>query len=59
MSLRLFVPLPLVSGADLTLPPGPARHAQVRRMQPGEALLLFNGEGGQWHAQVLTMAALK
>ena len=55
MTLRLFVPLPLAVGVELSLPPGPARHAQVRRMQPGEALLLFNGEGGQWHAQVLTM----
>ena len=55
MTLRLFVPLPLAAGVELSLPPGPARHAQVRRLQPGDALLLFNGEGGQWHAQVLTM----
>jgi 16S rRNA (uracil1498-N3)-methyltransferase len=55
LSLRLFVPLPLMAGASLDLPPGPARHAQVRRLQPGDALLLFNGEGGQWQAVVHAM----
>ncbi len=55
MSPRLFVPLPLAVDAELALPPGPARHAQVRRAQPGDALVLFNGEGGEWSAQVLKM----
>lgn len=52
---RLYVPLPLAPGAELALPPGPARHVQVLRLQPGDALTLFNGEGGEWSAQVLRM----
>jgi 16S rRNA (uracil1498-N3)-methyltransferase len=39
----------------LALPPGPARHVQVLRMQPGEELTLFNGEGGQWRAAIERM----
>jgi 16S rRNA (uracil1498-N3)-methyltransferase len=52
---RLFVPVPLHAGDELVLPPGPSRHAQVLRLQPGEALTLFNGEGGEWSAEVLRM----
>ena len=55
MTLRLYVDAPLQAGAEIDLPPGPARHAQVRRAQPGDALVLFNGRGGEWHAQVLQM----
>ena len=55
MSLRLFVSLPLADGAELSLPPGPARHAQVRRVQPGDGLLLFDGHGHDWPATVLAM----
>ncbi|AKJ26948.1 16S rRNA (uracil(1498)-N(3))-methyltransferase [Caldimonas brevitalea] len=52
---RLYAPLPLSPGAALALPPGPARHAQVLRLQPGDALTLFNGEGGEWSATVTRM----
>lgn len=55
MSLRLFVDAPLAAGLELDLPPGPARHVQVRRAQPGDALRLFDGRGGEWHAEVLRM----
>jgi 16S rRNA U1498 N3-methylase RsmE len=41
--MRLYVDQPLRSGEDLTLPPGASRHAQVRRVQPGDALVLFDG----------------
>lgn len=53
--LRLFVDLPLAAGQTLDLPPGPTRHAQVRRVQPGDELLLFDGRGGEWRARVLAM----
>ncbi|CAD5373225.1 Ribosomal RNA small subunit methyltransferase E [Rubrivivax sp. A210] len=53
--MRLFVDAPLVAGADLALPPGASRHAQVRRVQPGDALLLFDGGGCDWPAEVLAM----
>ena len=55
MSLRLYLPQALVAGREIALSAGAARHAQVRRVQPGDALVLFNGAGGQWQAQVLAM----
>ena len=55
MTIRLFVALPLAAGAELSLPPGAARHAQVRRVQPGEALRLFDGGGSDWPATVLAV----
>jgi 16S rRNA (uracil1498-N3)-methyltransferase len=55
MTIRLYVETPLAAGLALPLPPGPARHAQVRRVQPGDALLLFDGRGGEWPAVVTTM----
>ena len=35
MTMRLFVPEALVAGTELPLPDGAARHAMVRRVQPG------------------------
>ena len=55
MPPRFYVELPLVSGATLDLPSGPARHVQVLRLQPGAALTLFDGRGGEWQAQVARM----
>ncbi len=55
MTIRLFVAAPLHEGADLALPPGAARHAQVRRVQPGDALRLFDGGGFDWAATVLAV----
>ena len=52
---RFHCPLPLSAGAQLQLPAGAARHAQVLRLQPGAAVTLFNGEGGEWDASVLQM----
>ena len=55
MPPRLFVDLPLQPGARLALPPGPARHVQVLRLQPGAPLIVFNGAGGEWDATVTQM----
>lgn len=52
---RFFVDLPLTAGMQLELPETAARHVQVLRMQPGEALVLFNGQGGEFAATVLKM----
>jgi 16S rRNA (uracil1498-N3)-methyltransferase len=52
---RIFVDAPLSAGAELELPAGAARHVQVLRLQPGQPLTLFNGQGGQWQASVLRM----
>ena len=52
---RFHVPVPLAAGAALALPPGAARHVQVLRLQPGDGITLFNGEGGEWSATVTRM----
>jgi 16S rRNA (uracil1498-N3)-methyltransferase len=52
---RFHCPVPLATGQALSLPPGAARHVQVLRLQPGAAITLFNGEGGQWQAIVTRM----
>lgn len=41
---RFYCPTPLVTGALLDLPDGPARHVQVLRLQPGDAITLFDGQ---------------
>ncbi len=56
MALRLYVDDPLAAGAEFALPPGATRHAQVRRVQPGGALTLFDGRGADWPATVLRVA---
>lgn len=55
MSARFHAAMPLAEGASVLLPDGAARHVQVLRMQPGQTLTLFNGEGGQWLATVTRM----
>ena len=52
---RFYCPAPLSMGAELALPATAARHVQVLRLQPGDALTLFNGEGGEYRATVLRM----
>ncbi|MDD0839491.1 16S rRNA (uracil(1498)-N(3))-methyltransferase [Curvibacter sp. HBC61] len=52
---RFHCPAPLATGAALSLPPGTARHVQVLRLQPGDTLTLFNGEGGEFEATVTRM----
>ena len=52
---RFFCPAPLVTGLALSLPAGAARHVQVLRLQPGDVITLFNGEGGEFDATVTRM----
>ncbi len=52
---RFYCPAPLHTGLALSLPAGAARHVQVLRMQPGDAITLFNGEGGEFDATVTRM----
>ena len=53
---RIHCPLPLASHAVLELPAGAARHVQVLRLQPGDALTLFAGDGsGEFDAVVARM----
>lgn len=59
MSARLYVAATDARawrpGDEFGLPAAAARHVQVLRLQPGMALTLFNGHGGQWQAEVLHM----
>jgi 16S rRNA (uracil1498-N3)-methyltransferase len=52
---RLFVPESLTVGSRFDLPEAAARHVQVLSLQPGDALTLFNGQGGEYAARVLEM----
>lgn len=53
---RLYVEqMTLGEGVVAELPEGAAKHAQVLRLQPGSALTLFDGQGGEWAARVCSM----
>ena len=52
---RFHCPTPLATGLVLSLPAGAARHVQVLRLQPGDGITLFNGEGGEFDAAVTRM----
>ena len=47
---RFFCPAALATGSLLDLPAGAARHVQVLRLQPGDAITLFNAGPG-WHGE--------
>ena len=50
---RFYLDQPLAQGARLSLPPGPARHAaRALRLAVGDAITLFNGEGGEYSARI-------
>lgn len=50
---RFYVPQPFAVGQEFTLPDTTFRHAiQVLRLGVGEPLILFNGEGGEYLAQM-------
>jgi 16S rRNA (uracil1498-N3)-methyltransferase len=55
MPARLFVDRPLAADELFSLPEGAARHVQVLRLQPGSEVVLFNGAGGEWRAEVVRM----
>jgi 16S rRNA (uracil1498-N3)-methyltransferase len=52
MAPRFFVPSPLGAAGPLELPPDCARHVQVLRLQPGDAITLFDGSGGEWSGRI-------
>jgi 16S rRNA (uracil1498-N3)-methyltransferase len=55
MTLRLFIEGDLQAGSTLALPADAARHVQVLRLQPGDAVWLFNGADFEWPARILQM----
>lgn len=53
---RFHCPTDLAIGAEIELPFGAARHVQVLRLQPGDAITLFgDSAGGEWSASVTHM----
>lgn len=53
---RFFCPQPLVAGAVIDLPEAVAHHIQVVRLAPGDEVTIFNGEGGQFQARLVSVA---
>lgn len=54
-SPRIYADVVLKAGQNVSLPEKAARHVQVLRMQPGQYLTLFNGQGGEWQAEITAM----
>jgi 16S rRNA (uracil1498-N3)-methyltransferase len=52
---RFFVGNPLEPGDVITLPDEVTRHVQVLRLQSGDAIVLFNGAGGEYSAEIVEM----
>src|SRR6202035_2105500 len=50
---RFFLDDSIQPGDVLTLPDEVARHVQVLRLKVGDALVLFNGNGGQYGARLV------
>jgi 16S rRNA (uracil1498-N3)-methyltransferase len=58
MTTRLYAPLPLAPGEIVELPEAAAHHAvRVLRLNAGDELTLFNGEGGEFAARIERIAA--
>ena len=54
---RLYCALPLEAGKEIGLPPPAAHHAaRVLRLRSGDCVTLFNGEGGEFDAEILHVA---
>ncbi|MDO7731179.1 MAG: 16S rRNA (uracil(1498)-N(3))-methyltransferase, partial [Burkholderiaceae bacterium] len=52
---RIYCPDPLLTHTALGLPREASRHIQVLRMQPGMAVTLFDGRGGEFEATITAM----
>ena len=51
---RFHCPFPLAPGAQVDLPEAAAHHAlRVLRLKEGAPLILFDGRGGAWQAQIV------
>lgn len=50
---RFYCPLPLLAGAIVDLPEAVAHHVHVLRLQPGDPLTLFNGDGHAYQAALV------
>ncbi|MGK5025525.1 16S rRNA (uracil(1498)-N(3))-methyltransferase [Janthinobacterium sp. RB2R34] len=53
---RFYCPQPLIPGTTIALPEAVAHHIAVVRLAPGELITLFNGEGGEVQASIVSVA---
>ena len=53
---RFFIPVRLQVGAVVALPDHVAHHIHVLRLGEGDAVTLFNGEGGEFHASLAQLS---
>lgn len=49
---RFFVDQPLAAGTTLTATPGLLAHLKARRVRAGDGVILFDGRGGEYEAQI-------
>ena len=56
---RLFCDFPLVVGTNIDLPKETSRHIQVLRLNEGNEIVLFNGEGGEYTARINSLDRTK
>jgi len=54
---RFFAPVELLPGAEIRLPERAARHCTVLRLRPGDAIVLFNGQGGEFSAELTRISS--
>ncbi len=54
---RLFAPVDLTLGAEIGLTDRAARHLTVLRLRRGDAITLFNGQGGEFAAELTRVTA--
>jgi 16S rRNA (uracil1498-N3)-methyltransferase len=53
---RVHVEGPLAADTEIELPPAGAYHVgRVLRLRPGAPLIVFDGSGGDWHAQIVSV----
>ncbi|WP_199102963.1 16S rRNA (uracil(1498)-N(3))-methyltransferase [Aquitalea sp. ASV11] len=52
---RFFIETALAAGQTLSLPDAVVRHIQVLRLKEGDSLTLFNGQGGEYQASLLSL----
>jgi 16S rRNA (uracil1498-N3)-methyltransferase len=53
---RFFAPVQLSLGTEIDLPERVARHCAVLRLRRGDAVVLFNGEGGEFSAELTRLS---
>jgi 16S rRNA (uracil1498-N3)-methyltransferase len=53
---RFHVPVPLAAGAEIELPERAARHVAVLRLTQGDAIVVFDGSGGEHPAELTRVA---